>query len=352
MTLRGFDLNLVPALSALLQERNVTRAAERMSMGQPAMSAALARLRRHFNDPLLVRQKGTYELSTLAESLIEPVAEAMTALELATDGHRAFDAGADERSFTIATSDYVSLVFLRPLLARLTINAPNIRLRVLPIKTDMSLLLNHGTLDLVIAPVELAGPLMRLPRRALFDDRFVLAADCDNPILSCVPGLDDEQDLQAGHSDIDMDLLQRLPFAAFTGPMRSLVDTRLEERGVELRVDVSSEAFLLVPMLLRGTRLACFTQERLARLIAQFAHLKLYRSPIDLGSLSECLFWSRRSTHDPAHRWLRDTLIAHAQEISPLSTMAGKQFLNSAGHRSASPDDFDGSAPWIRNSAD
>lgn len=344
MTLRGFDLNLVPALSALLQEQNVTRAAERLSMGQPAMSAALARLRRHFDDPLLVRRKGTYTLSTLAESLIEPVAEAMKALEVATDGHREFDAATSERCFTIAASDYVSLVFLRPLLARLMIDAPKIRLRVAPVVTDMSLLLNQGILDLVIAPVEIAGPLMRLPRKALFEDRFVLAADRDNPMLSDFAGLDDAPDPDAGHTGvgIDMDLLQRLPFAAFTGALRSLVDVRLEERGVELQIDVSSEAFLLVPMLLPGTKLVCFTQERLARLMAESAHLKLYRSPVDIGGLRECLFWGRRSIHDPAHRWLRSTLIAHAQQFSPMSVTAGEQDPSSRRPEPALHESFEG----------
>lgn len=98
----------------------MTRAAERLSMGQPAMSAALARLRRHFDDPLLVREGRTYSLSTFAESLVEPVAEAMSALELATNGQRGFDPATDERCFTVVASDYAALVFLRPLLARLS----------------------------------------------------------------------------------------------------------------------------------------------------------------------------------------------------------------------------------------
>ena len=81
MSLSGVDLNLLVALDALLAERNVTRAAERMSLGQPAMSAALARLRKQLGDPLLIREGRTYRLTTLAESLIEPVREAMVAAE-------------------------------------------------------------------------------------------------------------------------------------------------------------------------------------------------------------------------------------------------------------------------------
>ena len=152
VSLRGFDLNLFPALEALLEERNVTRAAERLSLGQPAMSAALARLRRHFDDPLLVRDGRVYQLSTFAQSLVEPVREAMAAVEAAATAIRAFDPATDTRSFTIATSDYAALVFLRPLLARLADDAPQIRLRLVPITVDMGDALRRGSLDLVILP--------------------------------------------------------------------------------------------------------------------------------------------------------------------------------------------------------
>lgn len=223
----------------------------------------------------------------------------------------------------IVASDYASLVFLRPLFARLSVEAPGIRLRVVPFTTDMASLLNRGVLDLAIFPLELAGDLMRQPRKALFEDRFVLAADRDNPLLSHVPSLDEPPDTDAPHPAIDVDLLRRLPFAVFTGPIRSLVDTRLEEHGVELRVDISSEAFVIVPMLLRGTTLVCFTQERLARHVQNAAHLRLYRSPVDVGGLRETMFWSPRSSRDPAQRWLRSTLIAHAQQFSPLAAVGG-----------------------------
>lgn len=311
MTLRGFDLNLVPALCALLEERNVTRAAERLSLGQPAMSAALARLRRHFDDPLLVRDGRTYRLSAFAESLLEPVREAMGALEAATAGRRTFDPAADSRSFTVATSDYAALVFLRPLLADLAREAPAVRLRLVPIRLDMDGALRRGDLDLVILPAELAGELHGLPRKALFSDRFVLAADRDNPALAGVPGLDDEGAAGA----LDLELLTRLPFVAVAGEMPPLVDLRLREQGVEVRVDVTTEAFVVAPMLLRGTPLVNLVQERLGRLVAEQAHLRLYRAPVDIGPIVETMYWTARRTDDPAHRWLRTRFIARAQQV-------------------------------------
>lgn len=315
MSLRGFDLNLFPALEALLEERNVTRAAERLSLGQPAMSAALARLRRHFDDPLLVRDGRVYQLSTFAQSLVEPVREAMAAVEAAATAIRAFDPATDTRSFTIATSDYAALVFLRPLLARLADDAPQIRLRLVPITVDMGDAVRRGNLDLVILPRELAGGLDSLPRKALFDDRFVLAADRDNPVLAHIRGLDDGADAERDSETIDMELMTRLPFVAMAGEMPPLVDVRLREQGVKLRIDVSTEAFVIAPMLLQGTPLVCLVQERLGRLVAEQAHLRLHHSPVDVGRIVETMYWSPRRTDDPAHRWLRNQLIARAQQV-------------------------------------
>jgi DNA-binding transcriptional LysR family regulator len=116
VALNGVDLNLLPALDALLAERNVTRAAERMSLGQPAMSAVLARLRKHFGDPLLVREGRGLVLTTLAASLVAPVQEAMAATEAVLGARPPFDPRTDARSFTLVGSDYVALVLLRPLM--------------------------------------------------------------------------------------------------------------------------------------------------------------------------------------------------------------------------------------------
>jgi DNA-binding transcriptional LysR family regulator len=281
------------------------------------MSAALARLRRHFDDPLLVRDGRGYRLSTFAESLLDPVRGALAALDFADTGRKAFDPTADARSFTIATSDYAALVFLRPLLAGLAHEAPQVRLRLVPITLGMGDALRRGALDLVLLPMELADELHGLPRKALFEDRFVLAADRANPALAGITSLaePDRADAAAPDAVIDLDLMGRLPFVALAGEMPPLVDVRLREQGITLRVDVSTEAFVVAPMLLRGTPLVSLVQERLARLVADQANLRLYRSPVDIGGIVEAMYWGPRSTDDLAHRWLRTRLISQAQRI-------------------------------------
>ena len=114
--LTGIDLNLLVALDALMAERSVTRAAERMSVGQPAMSATLRRLRCVFDDPLLVTGMVT---TPLADSMVEPVREALSLIERALATRSQFDPSSSERTFRVVASDFVTLVLLRPLLAAL-----------------------------------------------------------------------------------------------------------------------------------------------------------------------------------------------------------------------------------------
>src|ERR1700677_4298632 len=156
--LRRMDLNLVLPLDALLEERHVTRAAESIGIGQPAMSASLARLRRLFGDPLLVRNGRVHELTPLAQALVEPVHATLTSIGqlLATTPH--FDPGTDERTFTVVASDYVTLILLRPLLERLYEEAPHVAVNVIPVSGATQVELERSQVDLVIMPKELGGP--------------------------------------------------------------------------------------------------------------------------------------------------------------------------------------------------
>lgn len=312
MSIGGFDLNLLPTLSALLEERNVTRAAERLSLGQPAVSAALARLRRHYDDPLLVREGRVYRLSSLAEALVEPVREAMTAVERCVAAPRGFDPASDARSFTVAASDYFSTVFLRPLLARLAHEAPGVRLQLVPIRGGLGEALRRGSVDLALLPTELATTMLDLERQMLYRERFVLVADRDHPALIGRV----ELDASTPGTPIDLGLFQRLPFVMFAGELPFVVERKLHEQGIELRVDVTTEAFVAAPLLLPGTELVSFVPERLARLVAGPAHLALYASPVDIGDIVEAMYWSPRRTDEAAHRWLRTRITAEAQRLT------------------------------------
>jgi DNA-binding transcriptional LysR family regulator len=294
MSLAGIDLNLLVALDVLLSECNVTRAAERMAVGQPAMSASLRRLRKHFDDPLLVKEGRTLVLTSFAESLIAPVHEALTAVNGVMGASQPFDPAHDQRTFTIVASDYVTLILLRPLFQRLAVEAPDVRLNVVPMQPDFVEQLRRGQADLLILPTAVAGQ-VSLPHIMLFSDRFLLACDRDNPDVSDI---------------VTPEQFSRLPYLSYSiGQLAALVDIELDEVGVERRVEVRTQSFVIAPFLLTGTGLVSIVHERLAYLVAEQAGLRLLEPPVALRPIVEAMYWSPRHTADPAHTWLRELLI-------------------------------------------
>jgi DNA-binding transcriptional LysR family regulator len=301
--LAGIDLNLLVAFDALMAERNVTRAAERMSVGQSAMSSTLGRLRRLFDDPLLVREGHRLSPTPFAESLIEPVHQALTILENAVQLESSFDPGHGHRAFTIVASDYVTLVFLRPLLARLANEAPNVRIHIRPVVGHDVDQLRRGQADLLIVPREVAGDITNLPMSPLFEDRYVCAAGADNH--------------EVGET-ITVEDLSRLPYlASSAGPLRSIVEGELDRAGVHRQLEVSTQTFVLAPLLLPGARLVTMIQERLALYMRDElgVAIRLLEPPIALGPITEVMLWTHRHNNDSGHRWLRQRMHALASEL-------------------------------------
>src|SRR3989440_5727714 len=144
MSLSGVDLNLLVALDALLAERSVTRAADRVGLSQPGMSNALARLRRLFGDPLLVREGLALVPTPRAASLRQPVQEALSLIQQALDNRPGFDPAADHATFTVSCSDYSLLMLIGPLVRRLAAAAPGLPIQGLPRAADPVRLLPDG----------------------------------------------------------------------------------------------------------------------------------------------------------------------------------------------------------------
>ena len=294
MRLSGVDLNLLVAFDALMSERSVTRAAERLSIGQSAMSATLGRLRRLFDDPLLVRQGRVLVATPLAESLIEPVHEALSLIEQTMASRSAFDPTTDHRTFSVVASDYVTLVFLRPLLARLATEAPNARLHLRPVTSDYRDQLRRNQIDLLVMPREVLGQSHEFPTSPLFSDRYVCAVDRQNP--------------EVGNT-ITLEQFSKQPYLAYNaGPLPSLAEQQLDAAGVERNLEVSTQTFVLAPFLLRGTRLITLLHERLARVVQDQLDLRLLEPPLPLSPITEVMSWTPRHDHDPAHVWLRGRL--------------------------------------------
>jgi DNA-binding transcriptional LysR family regulator len=300
--LDGMDLNLLIALGALLEERNLTHAGAKISMSQPAMSGARGRLRKHFDDELLVRVGRDYELTPLAVRMLPLVQEALRQVERTLEASPHFDAETSRRRFSVSMSDYAITVLVDPLLARVAEIAPGVTIDLSPIPGDMDEsdrgLLMH---DLLIAPRGYGFPGRS---EVLFRDRFVCLVDPRNPRLR--------------DGALTLDDLAALPHAKpeFGGGHTTPAERLLDELGVEREVRITAAGWLTLPFLVAGTDLVAIVPERLARRVAETAHALVVEPPFDRVDLVEAAWWHPSRSADPSLRWLRAVLRAVAEAMA------------------------------------
>lgn len=299
MSLGGTDLNLLVALHALLEEVNVTRAGDRIGMTQPAMSSALARLRRHYGDELLVRVGRGYELTPLAHALLPDVQRAMPLIESAFRLKERFEAPTSCRRFSVAMSDYALTVLHGPLTRRIAAEAPAISLDVcsLPAETRTldHLLLEH---DFVVA---LGG---ELPGRGLplFRDRFVCVVDAANPWVA--GGVLSAEDFaNAPHAVAELGL-----------------DRDVRGHGLARPARVRAYGWLTLPFVVKGTDLVAVLPERLARRVCRPPSVEIVPFPGEQSGITGTLWWHPNREHDPAHGWMLGLLTDVAEEIAAENT--------------------------------
>ncbi|GIH95171.1 LysR family transcriptional regulator [Planobispora siamensis] len=291
MNLASLDLNLVVALHALLEERSVTRAGRRIGLSQPAASAALARLRRHFSDDLLARKGNSYELTPLGAALREPAANACGVLERLFTSRADFRPGTERRDFTILSSDYAIAVFGAELARVLHAEAPGVRLHFQNMDgriveaTDTVL----GGVDGVLVP---HGVISGFPAVELYRDEWVCLVSADHPDIG---------------ERITMEDLARLPWAVYRRFFDAPVTRQLGTLGLEPRVEVSVQYFSLLPNLVAGTRRVTLVQRRLARMLQGIAPVRVLPCPFEAVPLQEALWWHPVHSQDAAHIWLRET---------------------------------------------
>lgn len=299
VNLASLDLNLVVALRALLEERNVTRAGQRIGLSQPAMSAALARLRRHFGDDLLARSGGQYELTALGLALLDRTATACDLLDRVFSSYAGFDPAVAVHEFTLLTSDYAVVVFGAELARAVHAQAPGIRLHFR--QTPQDVVENTATLlstaDGLFIP---HGIISGFPAVDLFTDRWVFLVAADNDSVGDRLTLDD---------------LARLPWVTYLRTYDAPAARQLSMIGIEPRVEVSAATFQALPFLVAGTRRVALIQESLAARLRGVAAVRVMDPPYEAVPLQEALWWHPVHTHDAAHLWLRETA-AHVAATS------------------------------------
>jgi DNA-binding transcriptional LysR family regulator len=301
MNLARLDLNLVVALRALLEERNVTRAGQRVGLSQPAMSAALSRLRRHFDDDLLARVGGHYELTALGQVLLDRTSAVCDLLERLFTSQADFDPATEYREFKLMASDYAVAIFGTELARVIHEEAPGIRLRFSQTPTtvvdDTATLLSAS--DGLFMP---HGVISDFPATDLYDDRWVFLVARDHPSV----------DDRLTRKD-----LARLPWVTYQRTYDAPAVRQLGMLGIEPRVEVSVDSFQSLPLLVAGTRRIALVQARMAQLMEPIAAVKVVEPPYEAVPLREALWWHPVHTHDAAHIWLRETAARVGARLGP-----------------------------------
>ncbi len=317
MRLNQFDLNLLVALDALLQERNVTRAARKIFTSQPALSAALRTLRGHFDDPLLVRIGRQLELTPRGRMLIEPVQQALLHAQAAIGFQDGFDPAAVRRNFTLIVNDESLADILPSLIQTVAREAPGIRCDIQQISADIFRRLESMEADLCIAlesihdESEVSGgtAFHRVPLRQV---QWVCAVWKGNSEVG--QSITREQYLSMAH------VFLQLPF-----PARPILRAAGNLFNADVDIRATSQSLLQIPFLLQGTNYVATLTKGLASRLAPFNDLRLLPLPFDVPKSQEVLLWHRRLNSDPAHAWLRARCIDVARECGQYQAMQSRR---------------------------
>lgn len=292
--LRRLDLNLLVTLDALLSERNVTRAAQRLNYSQPAVSVQLAKLRDFFGDPLLLPGPRGMRPTARAEALREPLRQALEALAGAVSPAKPFNPVQAHHTWRIAATDYGESTIVLPALSGLRSIAAGTRLAVVEmIPSRIAKQAEQGEIDLAFHTTEGSPPSLR--RRTLFKERYVLVGRVDHPRLRRRPTL--AQFCQLEHVMVSPD----------GGGFYGVTDEALAKIGLARKVVLSVPHFLFVRSLLANTDLVAMLP---ARLVRDTRDLKVVEPPLEVPGYEMSMLWHERSHRDPAHQWLREFIAA------------------------------------------
>lgn len=289
--IRTLDLNLLKAFVVLLDECNVSRAAQRLSVTQPAMSGILNRLRESFNDQLFVRvQHGmqpterAIQLGQTARKILQEINTMLQPPKLEPEKL--------SMTLRIAAMDYVQQIIALPLILRLRRLAQNVRVALLPVQgQNIKTLFEQNKIDLALVSQQHLSADM--PRTLLYEERYVCAMSHTHSLVN---------------KKLTLEQFCELPFAMLSyngGEFSGATDIALQKLGKQRKVMVSVNHISLLPQLLQGSDLVAVLPEHLAKTLP---NVHLQAPPIEVEGFTMMMAWHERTEQDIAHRWLRKVL--------------------------------------------
>ena len=301
MNLRSIDLNLLTVFDAIMAEGNQSRAANRLGMSQPAMSNALARLRAALDDPLFVRTAQGMTPTPRGRALAEPIRQALDLVQTGLERSRRdneFDYRSSTRSVVIVVDDYGDTVIMPRFMNWLMQTAPGVRVRIRrdPLGAALSKKLADGSVDLAIQYFRTRDG--DLQDKLLLGEEFVSMVRQDHPAIG---------------DSLSLAQYLALPHVVFgrlgrRGIRNSIVDRELRRLGLTRHIALQVPGFQSMPIIVQNTDFVCTLPRRMAQAYAHQLRLKTLKTPLDLPPLPLYMAWSKSMDHDPAHRWLRDSI--------------------------------------------
>ncbi len=295
VNLRNVDLNLLVAFDVLMRERHVTRAARRLGVGQPAMSASLSRLRHLFHDDLLVKQGAEMTPTVRALALEPEIRRFLKDVERLIVERDHFDPATSTRSFTLRMSDLLSFLFLPDLLTQIGVAGSGVTLEVRHLSPDATIdALERNELDLAVS-TGLDVP-KSIECRGILEDRIVCVLSKAHP---CAAGFD------------DVDTFVNLPqIRVSQSPLDDrFVDHQLAASGLDRNIALTVPHWLVVPEIIARTGLAAVMPHSIAARFAAAGDLRIVPPPIEDCAFMWCLYWHRRHNADAGHQWLRRLIL-------------------------------------------
>ena len=302
MRLKGLDLNLLVALNILLEERSVSRAAERLHVSQPAVSAALGRLREYFNDELLVLHGKRMIPTSYAESLQPEVGRILANVDGMISMSAKFDPARSERVFRIMASDYIATALLIPLAAEFERIAPDVKLDVILPDDAIAIEFEHGNIDVVITPDEFM--IGQHPSVLLFEEPHVVVGCGSNPLFNAEVG--EKELFEADHVGVRL------------GPDRilTLTERNIEALGGPRKMVIFAPNFSVVPWFLVGTNRLAVMQERFAETYKRVLSLRTAPLPFEFPPMRVMAQWRSARAADLGLLWLVERLQGLANKIA------------------------------------
>ena len=287
------DIRALQVFDEIFNTRSVTRASEAMGVGQPAVSIALAKLRRHFDDALFVRMGSAMEPTPLALELHAPIRAALTSIELVMGHNSRFDPATSSRTFRVSLTDLSQLLLLPRLSTHLRAVAPSVCIEIVSLSHDTPRMLEAGEIDLALGVMPELGTAFFQQR--LFNDRHVCIVSKSHPRI--VDHLARSQFESEGH------VIVTSFGAGGTSLKRELI-----AQGFNLRVGMQAPHYLAAAFVVEQSDLLSIVPERLAMLLSGRVNVNVMTGPFELTDFTIRQHWHARYNNDPGHRWFRAVL--------------------------------------------